>query len=110
MQADFDPQRLEKAWARYTQKATEAHAPFMTYLVDGATKAQIDSAERATACEFPPDLRHLLSLNNGSREYQVLPGWELFSADRIIDEWNVWAELYRTQFKPQNYRCEANGP
>src|SRR5262245_13511811 len=110
MSADFDPQRFEKAWARYTQKAVEAHAPFMTYLNGGATKSQIDSAQQAISCELPLDLRHLLTLNNGSREHFVLPGWELFSTDRIVDEWNVWADLYRTQFKPENYRCEPNGP
>jgi len=34
MAADFDPKRLEKAWARYRAKATEAHTPFTTYLND----------------------------------------------------------------------------
>ena len=105
MAADFDPKRLEKAWARYTAKATKAHTPFTTYLNDGATSNQIDSAERAVRCEFPADLRQLLSLHNGSMNYHVLPGWELFSAERIADEWKIWEDLYRAQFKPENYNC-----
>jgi len=110
MAADLDPKRLEKAWARYTAKATEAHTPFTTYLNDGATTNQIDSAERAVNCEFPADLRQLLSLHNGSMEYRVLPGWELLSAERIVDEWKIWEDLRRTQFKPKNYNCEPCGP
>jgi hypothetical protein len=42
-------------------------------------------------------------------EYHVLPGWELFSTERIADEWKVWEDLYRTQFKPENYDCEPCG-
>src|SRR5262249_2112363 len=110
MAADFDPKRLEKAWARYRAKATEAHTPFTTYLNDGATTNQIDSAERTVSCEFPADLRQLLSLHNGGKEYHVLPGWELFSAERIADEWKIWEDLYRTQFKPENYNCEPCCP
>jgi cell wall assembly regulator SMI1 len=110
MATEFDPKRLENAWARYIAKATEAHTPFTTYLKDGATTNQIGSAERAVSCEFPADLRQLLSLHNGSAEYHVLPGWELFSAERIADEWKVWEDLYRTQLKPENYHCEPRGP
>ena len=47
MATDFDSKRLEKAWARYTAKAAEAHTLFTTYLNDGATTNQIDSAEVA---------------------------------------------------------------
>jgi cell wall assembly regulator SMI1 len=109
MATDFDPRTLETVWGRYQRAATAAHAPFPTYLDVGATTVQIALSEQAVNCAFPPDLRHLLNLHNGSREYQVLPGWELFSADRIVDEWKIWEDLYRTQFKPENYSCEPAG-
>jgi cell wall assembly regulator SMI1 len=108
--AEFDAARFNKAWARYTAKATQAHAPFMTYLASGASSDDIKTAEEAVGCEFPPDLRYFLGLHNGSNEYQVLPGWELFATDRIVDEWKIWEELYRTQFKPDNTNCAPNGP
>jgi cell wall assembly regulator SMI1 len=106
----FDAARFDRAWARYTAKGAEVHAPFMSCLDKGASEDEIALAERAVGCLFPPDLRHLLSLHNGSKEYQVLPGWALFSAQRIVDEWKCWEGLYHTQFKPEKYDCEPAGP
>lgn len=106
----FDPKRLEAAWKRYVAKATELYPPFADHLEPGAAPEDIAAAERAVKCSFPPDLRALLGLCNGTPEFQALPGWELFSAERIVDEWNIWEDLYRTQFKPDNYRCEPEGP
>jgi cell wall assembly regulator SMI1 len=112
MAIDFDPKRVEKAWARFIDKATDVHAPFTTYLNQGATRNQIDLAERAVNCEFPPDLRQLLSLHNGSRRYFVLPRWELFSTELIVDAWKMWEDLYLWQSKSENITnfCEPSGP
>ena len=106
----FDPQAFDDAWRRYTEKATEAHAPFMSYLNAGAPADAIAAAERAVGCAFSDDLRHLLARHDGSDDHFVLPGWELFPAARIAKEWAVWADLYRTRFKPEGYDCEPNGP
>jgi molybdopterin molybdotransferase len=38
-----------------------------------------------------------------------LPGWELFSAARIVDEWGVWEDLRRNQFVPEDYTSEPEG-
>src|SRR5262245_34873478 len=106
----FDAGKFDDAWRRYVAAATKAHAPFASHLNADASREQIAVAERAVGSAFPPDLRHLLSLHNGGDETFVLPGWELFSAARIVDEWNVWEDLYRTQFKPENYTCAPSGP
>jgi len=38
-----------------------------------------------------------------------LPGWELFSAARIVDAWGVWEDLRRNQFVPEGYTSEPEG-
>ncbi len=106
----FEAARLDGAWKRYLDAGTRAHAALSSYLAPAAPEAEVAKCERAVKCAFPPDLRHLLKLHNGSNEYQVLPGWELFSTERIADEWAVWADLYHNQFKPDDYKCEPNGP
>jgi len=110
MSAGFDASRFDRAWARYLAAGARVHPQFKSYLAAGASEAEISASEQAVACEFPADLRYLLTLHNGSNLYQVLPGWELFSADRISDEWSVWSELYDDQFKPDGYDCAPTGP
>lgn len=108
--SSFGAARFDAAWVRYVDAASRVHAPFRSYLAAPASEEQIAACEQAVKCALPSDLRHLLKLHNGSNEYQVLPGWELFSAERIADEWSVWTELYHDQFKPDDYACEPNGP
>jgi cell wall assembly regulator SMI1 len=108
--SSFDPARFDAAWKRYVDAATRAHAAFPTYLAPGASEDEVAAAEIAVKCAFPADLRHLLKLHNGSNEHQVLPGWELFPTERIADEWTVWADLYHSEFKPDGFDCEPNGP
>ncbi|NNC38126.1 MAG: hypothetical protein EX271_09145 [Acidimicrobiales bacterium] len=105
----FDQEFFDEEWKLYIDCAEKSHPPFKSYLAQGAKLEDITSAETAIACEFSEDLKHLLSLHDGSNEYQVLPGWELYSCARIVDEWSVWENLYQTQFKPEKYRCNPNG-
>lgn len=81
----------------------------MSYFAPGASAGDLDATERATGNVLPPDVRHLLTLHNGA-EMQVMPGWELFSTKRIVDEWRIWEELYREQFKPDGLDCDPEGP
>lgn len=106
----FDPAAFDNAWRRYTAAVTKAHPPFMGYFNKGASADEIASAERTILTPLSYDLRHLLSLHNGSTEEFVLPGWELFSAKRIVDEWKIWEELWRAEFKPDNEPCMPVGP
>ena len=105
----FDAARFDKAWRRYTETLTKQHPAFTSYFAAGASAAELDSTERAIGCALPLDVRHLLSVHNGA-EAQVLPGWELFSAARIADEWRIWEGLYRDQFKPEGLGCDPEGP
>ena len=105
----FDAARLEAAWKRYVACGTASNNAFRSFLAPPASSAQIATAETAVGCEFPADLRYLLALHNGSDEHMVLPGWFLFSAERIADEWRVWEDIYRRQFKPEGYDCKASG-
>ena len=105
----FDQIQFDRAWCQYVDCAMEAHPPFISYLNAGATISEIEKAEQAVETPFPEDLKYLLSQHNGSEDYFVLPGWELFSAQRLVDEWKVWANLYKTQFKPENYKCNPVG-
>ena len=105
----FDPDRFDKAWRRYTEALAKQHPAFKSYFAPGATAAQIDEVERTIGCALPPDSRHLLSVHNGA-EAQVLPGWEMFSTQRIVDEWRIWEDLYQTEFNLYGYDCEPVGP
>jgi len=108
--APFDTDALTAAWARYVSKATSLHAPFRDLLQPGASAAQIAERETKIDCALTDDLRHLLSLNNGQTHGEFcLPGWELFPATRIVDEWSVWSELYHSQFKPEGYTSDGAG-
>jgi cell wall assembly regulator SMI1 len=106
----FDPNRFDVAWERYVCAIEKTHPAFRRYLGQGASEADIQAAEAATKATFPDDLRHLLKRHAGSIDAFALPGWELFGPARIADEWAVWEELRRTQFVPEGYDCEPNGP
>ncbi|MEJ0058142.1 MAG: SMI1/KNR4 family protein [Terricaulis sp.] len=106
----FDSSRFDKAWQRYITPLAKQHEPFMSYLAAGASAAEIAETERVIGVALPADLVHLLSRHNGSSEAQVLPGWELFSADRIVREWRVWEELRRDEFVPDGLTCNPAGP
>jgi cell wall assembly regulator SMI1 len=107
----FDPARFDAAWERYVAAIAKSHPAFRGYFEAGASEARIAEAEKALRLRFPPDLRRLLSRHAGSLdERQVLPGWMLFSSERIVDEWRIWEELRREQFVPEDYTCEPEGP
>lgn len=106
----FDPNRFDTAWERYVSAIEKAQPAFRSYLGQGASEAEIQAAETATKSAFPADLRHLLSRHAGSNSYFALPGWELFEPARIAEEWAIWEQLRRTQFVPEGYDCEPNGP
>ncbi len=110
MPTDFDAKKIDTAWARYEAAATKANKKFKTYFDPGAKPADFDAAEKALGGVLPPDLKALLTIHNGAPDYFTLPGWELFSTTRIVEEWKIWEELYRTQFKPEKQSCEPKGP
>jgi len=106
----FDPARFDRAWARYAAAIEKGHAAFNTYFASSASETDIAETESKIGFALPFDLRHLLLQRNGSNEVQVLPGWELFSARRIVDEWSIWEELRRDQFVPEGNDCAPIGP
>lgn len=107
----FDPARFDAAWERYVRAIETGHADFRSYFAPGAAEDQIAAAEQALGLRFSADLRHLLLKHAGSvDERQVLPGWELFSPDRIVREWRIWEELRRDEFVPDGLACEPDGP
>lgn len=107
----FDPRRFDAAWERYIAAIEKSYRLFRIHLGKGASPASIAACEKAIGVTLPPDLRHLLSLRGaGTDDVFVLPGWELFSPDRIVSEWQVWEELRRTEFVPDGYTCEPQGP
>ena len=107
---NFDAELFDDSWERYIKKAIEVHTPFMDYLNAGASDAQLTAFEGQLNSAISPELKHLLKKHNGSKDYFVLPGWELFSTEEIVGEWKIWEELYYNQFKPENYSCSPEGP
>ena len=107
----FDPARFDAAWERYVGAIAQRHPAFRGYLEAAASEARVADAEKALNLRLSPDLRHLLLRHAGSvDELRVLPGWTLFSPERIVDEWRIWEDLRRTQFLPDGYECEPEGP
>ena len=107
----FDPERFDDAWTRYVRAISAKHPAFTAYFVAGAPAADIDAAGRVIGNAFPDDLRHLLLKHAGSLDgRQVLPGWELFSPARIVDEWKIWEKLRRDEFVPDGLDCAPEGP
>jgi cell wall assembly regulator SMI1 len=107
----FDPQRFDRAWARYVAAIAASKADFGDLFAAGAPSGDIEDAERAIGVKFPADLRHLLAKHDGAEGgVFVLPGWELFPAVQIVEEYKVWEELRREQFNPDGMDCEPEGP
>lgn len=106
----FDARRFDTAWDRYVAAIGRTYPAFPTHLSAPARPAALSAAEKALNASLPDDLKHLLSRHGGCDGQFVLPGWELFSPDRIASEWGVWEELRRTQFVPEGYACEPEGP
>lgn len=107
---DFDAERFDGAWRRYVAPLRKQHPEFDSYFAAGATAQELTEVDQAVGFKLPPDLRYLLAKHNGSNEAQVLPGWELFSTQRIVEEWRIWEELRRDQFVPDGNDCEPEGP
>lgn len=106
----FDPLRFDAAWERYVAAIEKGYRLFRIHLGRGASPASITAAEKALGLPLPDDLRHLLSRHTGTDDGFVLPGWDLFSPDRIVSEWGVWEELRRTQFIPDGETCDPEAP
>lgn len=107
----FDAARFDEAWARYVAAIKRTRPDFGEMFEAGASDSAVAAAEQAIGRAFPADLRHLLSRHDGGKDgLFVLPGWELFSAARIVDEWKIWEELRRNQFVPEGVDCEPEGP
>ena len=106
----FDANRLDVAWERYVVAIEKGYRLFRIHLGKGASPASLAATEKAIGFTLPEDLRHLLSRNAGGDDCFVLPGWDLFSPDRIITEWRIWEALRSTEFVPEGNACEPEGP
>lgn len=104
----FESTDLTKAWHRYKTAGEHIRPGFQSLFNPGAEAKAIAKAEDAIGHPFGQQLRNLLSLNDGQPHGNgfLLPGWELFSAARIADEWKIWADLRTTEFVPYGYTCE----
>lgn len=87
---------LSKLWQRAEAVLKSKHPGRHKSLNKGATDAQLTALEKTLGVVLPDDFKASLKLHNGQNDSGpgVLRGWELLSTDRILDEWNVWKELY----------------
>lgn len=102
---------LEEAVSAYFDGVRTLNEEGAENLRPGAAEQDIATLEHGLGFEVSAELKTLLRIHDGTQhEWRLLPGWELFSAARIVHEWKVWAELYHQQFKPDNLACSASGP
>jgi len=106
----FDVRRFDTAWDRYVVAIEKGYRLFRMHLGKGASPASVAAAEKAIGVALPEDLRHLLCRHSCGDYCFVLPGWDLFSPERIVTEWRVWEELRRDQFVPDGETCDPQGP
>ncbi|MEQ1784140.1 MAG: SMI1/KNR4 family protein [Hyphomonadaceae bacterium] len=106
----FDAARFDAAWERYVAAIEKGYRLFRIHLGKGASPANIAAAEKSIGFMLPEDLRHLLSRHVGTEDGFILPGWDLFSPDQIAAEWKIWDDLRRTEFVPEGYTSEPEGP
>lgn len=91
----FDPARLDAAWDRYVALVSERLPDFPKRLAPGASLESLAAVEARVETPFSPDLRRLLSRADGSiDEADVFPCWSLYSADQLLEAWEIWRELH----------------
>lgn len=89
MQAQFDA--LVK---KYSAAAAELELSFVNA---GASEADFAELEQTLGYALPEEFKELYRVANGEADdiYGVFAGEEWLSIERIIDEYNIWQELYQ---------------
>ena len=80
-------------------------------LNDPATDEQIKALEDTLSVKLPEDFVQFLKVHNGQagKSGWIIDGSELLSAERIIDEWNVWNGLLEGGDFEENFEERDNG-
>ncbi|MGQ7889177.1 SMI1/KNR4 family protein [Paenibacillus sp. WC2504] len=76
------------------------HAPeILDDLNPGASESEILALETNLGFKLPDDLKESLSIYNGQsgKSKWLVAGWELLSTKRILEEWEVWKDLYDSE-------------
>ncbi|MFC5652714.1 SMI1/KNR4 family protein [Paenibacillus solisilvae] len=87
---------MKVLWDRMEQWLQKQAPDVLADLLPGASELEIAELEAAIGFTLPADLRESLHIHNGqSGDAQwLIAGWELLSAERILEEWRIWKDLY----------------
>ncbi|MCM3628428.1 SMI1/KNR4 family protein [Paenibacillus glycanilyticus] len=87
---------MKRLWDRMETWLKENAPEVLTDLHPGASESEISHLEEAVGFELPSELKESLRIHNGqSGDSQwLIAGWELLSTERILEEWQVWKDLY----------------
>lgn len=91
---------LTATWKQYTEWLRENAPDAFENLAPPATDAELEALEKAIGQTVSEELKELLRLNNGERDWAkccALPGLVFLSTEKIADRWRVWEELRRDE-------------
>ena len=96
MSTNRDVEELSQRWTEYTSWLA-SHAPeAFANLAPGATDAELTALAAGIEPALPEQLVALLRLSNGQRDARgccAMPGLEFLSTQRILQEWQSWADF-----------------
>jgi cell wall assembly regulator SMI1 len=80
-------------------------------LADGATEAELSSAEAKLGLKLPSDVRESYLLHNGSNDCAVFVNHVLLPLEQIMNTWRMWNDLLRQgSFRGGDKPRELVGP
>lgn len=87
---------VRDAWVKLETWCRQHLPGLLGSLNSGASVAEVSALERTIQRPLPDDVRESLSIHNGQRRQirsGFLLGLDLLDAERIAEEWKLWAEL-----------------
>lgn len=87
---------MERIWQRIEAWLKINASEILASLESGASEAEIKKKEAILGREFPEDFKTSYLIHNGLEELNIIwiDNFWLISLERIVDEWQVWQELF----------------
>jgi len=87
---------MKEAWTKIEDWLRNNAGQIYESLNDGATDDVLDELEELVNKKLPDNFKEFYRIHNGQDQdgFGLIDAEELLSVERIIEEWNVWKELY----------------
>jgi cell wall assembly regulator SMI1 len=87
---------MKETWTKIEDWLKKNAGQIYESLNEGATDEQFEELEDLIDKKLPEDFKSFYRIHNGQDQtsYGLIDAEEFLSVERIMDEWNVWKELY----------------